>query len=335
MKYPLTRRTFAQALTAAGLAARLGDTSAAQMPPGVSRPASAPAQLSELSFRELGQRVSNWGRWGADDRRGALNFITPDSVRAATKLVTSGDVVQCGAPTRTIQLKLSVDAAADWLAINDQIALTVHGRGGPTHLDALGHIYYQGLGYNGQRFGGIKGDQVAVGSIAFARTGIVSRGVLIDLPRMVGREWLEPGTLISAAELRQAMAAAKIVLQRGDVLFVRTGRFARERAKLPQGTSAETGGLAVDCAELIHKSEPAVLVSDAGTDTATPQVENVLIPWHILCLVYMGLPLVDGADLEMLADKCARERRKSFLTTIAPLEIPGGTSSPVNPLCVF
>lgn len=299
-------------------------------------------RISEQAFVELCRRVNNWGRWGQDDQRGALNLITPAIIRRASQMVRSGEMVACGggipallpnSKDTTARLRLSIDAANGWSAVNDHLEIDLHGRAGLTHLDALAHIRYRGLQYNGRPASGIETNRITVDPIETASGGIAGRGVLIDLAKLAGKPWLEAEDRIMPDALARHLAQTRTQLRAGDLLFLSTGL---EKLRQNAGSmDVSTGGLAVECVEMIHAAGPALIISDGGTDTGPSEVQNVIIPWHVLCINQMGVRLVDGAKLDGLVDACERHRRYDFFCTIAPIAYWGATASPVNPLCFF
>jgi CheY-like chemotaxis protein len=148
------------------------------------------------------------------------------------------------------------------------------------------------------------------------------------------RPWVSHGS--TPADLRRAIAATGETLGPGDILVFNTGFEALQRSRgTAPGAGVPTGGLQIECAELLHASQPALIISDLGMDTWPSEVENVQIPWHVLCIVMMGVRLVDCAHVEGLLEVTRRLRRSTFLCVVSPVEYPGATSSPVNPICVF
>lgn len=345
MWHTLSRRDFSKLSTGAvlGVGVQLaGAANAAAQTAGLS--AHVPADVEE--FSRLADKVSNWGRWGAEDQLGAVNFVTPQITKRAGALVTRGEVVHCGGPIPGMQqknlheasLELSASGTDLWKAIDDRLTLEIHGRPGQTHLDALAHVFYRERGYNNREFPGTESNRMPVNGIEAVRDGIVGRGVFIDLPRAFGKRWLEPGDLISPDQFARLLRDQRVELKSGDILYIRHGHAAlaaqRERSG-PTNPLAATGGLSLACAEMLHRAEPSIIATDGGLETAPAQVQGIFLPWHILCIVMMGVRLVDGAHLERLASACIQFGRSEFLTTIAPIEITGGSASPVNPLCIF
>jgi len=301
--------------------------------------------LSPEEFGRLAEKVSNWGRWGADDQLGALNFITPAIVRRALAQAEAGDTVHCGGPIPGMErenlaaasLTLSFGGTPAWQSVDDRLTLEIHGRPGQTHLDALAHIAYRGRGYNDRAFPSSPTNRMPFNGIESVRKGVVGRGVLIDLPRALGKTWLAPEDVLSPDQFSRLLVEQNIKLRSGDILYIRHGTaFAKPTASSrSEAPLAVTGGLSIACAEIIHKAEPALIATDGGLDIVRPQVQRNPIPWHVLCIAMMGVRLIDGAHLENLAQACSRHRKSDFLTIIAPIEIVGGTASPVNPICIF
>ncbi len=309
----------------------------------------APAQPDRISadaFQALADRVSNWGHYGDDDLLGTLNEITPDKIRRASRLVQEGITVNCGTPNQLpstdtrdagspmrTTIKLRIDASDEWGAVNDHISTEIHGRGALTHLDALGHIYHKGRHYNGVPFRGVVANYISPHGVETARKGIVSRGVLLDLAAAMGKPWLEAGDRVTPDGLRKAIADTGTTLEPGDILIFNTGanRLKASNSMPGQGT----GGMQIECAEILFDARPALVISDAGVDAMPSEVESQLIPWHVLFIVYMGVRMIDSADLTNLISTCNQLNRSTFLCTIAPLVLTGNSGSPVNPVCVF
>ncbi|MBW8910479.1 MAG: cyclase family protein [Sphingomonas sp.] len=338
----LARRSFLAGGTAALLSAGL--------PAGAARPRpllmpARDGRISEGAFRLLAQRVSNWGRWGAADRLGALNEITPAVRFSAARLIRQGISVHCGGPIPSLQqgsgdksgrIDLRLDRANDWGAVNDIVELDVHGHFRLTHLDALGHIFYRGQHYNGVPFTGFRNGRVEGQGIETARAGISGRGVFLDLAAAVGKPWLEPTDRVTPEGLRRAIAATGTRLLPGDILLFNTGFAELQAARGTRwGEEIDTGGLQVECAEMLHAARPALILSDAGFDSFPSEVERVKIPWHVLTIVMMGVRLVDCGYLQELRQTCRKLARSTFFCSIAPVEYTGATSSPVNPVCFF
>ncbi|MCX6022968.1 MAG: cyclase family protein [Chloroflexi bacterium] len=310
--------------------------------------AAGETRLTPTDLDGLFQQVSNWGRWGAADQRGALNYITPEVRQAAAQLVRDGGAVSAARalPTqpmpenpRPVQhfMTRAFDGqeGAIFGGVGDFFGIAPHGFA-TTHMDALCHIFYRGQMYNGHPISMVTSQGARASAITAAQDGVVSRGVLLDFPRLRGVDWLEPGQGISPSELEQAEAAAGVRLRTGDVLLVYTGRW-RRRAALGGWNIMEQGmaGLDVECMPLLHERQIAVLGCDGVSEVFPSPVSEVSNPVHALALVAMGVHLLDNCDLEALAAACAERSRWEFLLTVAPLRLELGTASPINPIALF
>ena len=290
------------------------------------------------------ERISNWGRWGKEDQRGALNFITAEKRAAAARLAKAGEIVSLALPLSTqttaenpqpVQhMMLHVGPHA--VAALDYFGIAPHGMAF-THLDALCHVFWDGKMYNGfsnrevGRFGAKKC------AIDVTRDGIVSRGVLLDIAKTQKVEWLEPGDPIYPEDLNAAERMGAVRVDEGDILLIRTGRHQRRKAKGAWDPWREgLPGLDASCLTWLHERRIAVLGCDAVSDLIPNGYGGELsMPIHVGTLVMMGIHLIDNADLEALSAACARHNRYEFLFAMAPLILERGTASPVNPLAIL
>jgi kynurenine formamidase len=310
-----------------------------------------PERASREYLERVFEEVKNWGRWGADDERGALNWITPARRAAAAALVRDGHLVGLSheLPTRAgpgnpnpaqHMMIVSSDAreASGMPGLEtslDYVGVACHGVA-VSHLDALCHVMVDGRMYNGFAASEVKSTGARRNSVMAARDGVVSRGVLLDIPRLRGVPWLEPGDAISPEELAAAEGSQRSPVGEGDVLLVATGRD-RRRARLgPWDATQALAGLHPACVPWLHARRIALLGSDGVHDPLPPNdAPGWPIPVHQCCLVAMGVHLLDNLELGRLADACAARERWEFLFTLAPLRIEGGTGSPVNPLAIL
>jgi kynurenine formamidase len=217
----------------------------------------------------------------------------------------------------------------------DFVGLDFHGKS-VTHVDALCHCNFRGRLYNGtDSASAVDSRGGKVGSIDQMAGGVVGRGVLVDVPRHRGVPWLEPGDAISPEELESALAAQDVLPAEGDIVLVRTGH-RRRRTELGSWDPANnSAGLQPESMAWLHRNGAAMLGSDGDSDSRPSRVDGVASPIHALALAAMGLPLIDNTSLEELAATCVELSRWEFLFCLAPLRIPGGTGSPVNPLAVL
>ncbi|KPI19433.1 cyclase family protein [Streptomyces mirabilis] len=307
-----------------------------------------PDELSEAEFRSLYRRLRGTASLGGR-RRGALDTITEEQVLAAVREVRSGRTVSLAAPVETRTEPDDADPAEHGLTApadgepapegldfaRDRFAMNIHGDV-DSHLDALCHVIYDGTLHGGiPAADALSPEGASVLSVELARDGIVGRGVLLDIPRVHGLSWLEPGSNVTAEDLSAAETRQGLRVGRGDILLVRVGHRRRREELGPWDVAAARAGLHPTAMEFVADREVAVLGSDGNNDTAPSAVRGVAFPVHVLAVHALGLHLLDYLRFEDLAPICAREGRWSFLCVIAPLRLPAATGSPVNPLAIL
>ncbi|MFN8006926.1 MAG: cyclase family protein [Terriglobia bacterium] len=289
-------------------------------------------------------QLSNWGRWGAQDQLGTLNLLTPELRLRATRLAKEGKSVSLARPVETVlapdnpdpflhkMILIGADNPGQFAA--DEYAVSFHGHA-HTHLDSLGHMFYNGKMYNGVPQETITAEGSAKISILALQSGILARGVLIDIARLKDAPYLEPGTAIYPEDLEAWEKKARIKVKSGDVVLIRTGRWARRSRQGAWDIAKESAGLHAACAAWLKQRDIAVLGSDDGSDVAPSGIEGLTHPIHQLMLVAAGIHILDCCDLEALSRECQQRQRWEFMFTVAPLAVPGGTGSPVNPIATF
>jgi kynurenine formamidase len=294
-----------------------------------------------MNYREIFEALSNKGRWGADDERGTLNYITHAKVKDALTLARSGRVVSIGRDLDTVSGPSNPRPVVHQLlyaghhpdSTADFVGIAPHGFS-VTHLDAVGHVYFESEMYNGRmaaeevdRFG------MRFGSIQAMAEGVVTRGVLLDVASAMGVDYLDPTAAIGPAELEAAESYWGVEATRGDAVVVRSGRMAHESSANPPDPG-ERAGLNIEAVRWLHQREVAVYGGDCIEQLPSPY-PGLHLPLHSLGLAGMGLALLDWPDTEVLRSVCRAEGRAEFVLMMAPLRLPGGTGSAVNPLCVF
>jgi len=304
---------------------------------------SAQQPFAEADFHQAMKDLSNWGRWGQDDELGALNLITPARRREAARLVREGAVVSLAHdaekekaadnPRPFVHEMLNTSRTPNATSHSDAFTIAHHGLA-HTHLDALCHFFYRDQMYNGIPRQEVTEKGAGRLSVHRMKNGIFTRGVLMDIPRLKGLPYLEPGTPIYPADLDAWEKKAGLRVRPGDVVLIRTGRWALRAAKGPW-PPAQLAGLHATCARWLKQRDAVVLGSDAASDVRPSLVDGVAQPIHILVLVAMGMPILDNLDLEALSEAAAQRRRWDFLITTAPLAVPGATGSALNPIAVF
>lgn len=300
-------------------------------------PAQSDHKVTKSDVDRWMKELSNWGRWGKDDQLGTLNLITPAKRKQAAALVKEGYSISMA---HDVLKEKAVDNEGPFVHTMlpatgafhmDNYSVSFHGMG-QTHLDALCHSSYEGKLYNGFPVDAISAEGCPKDSVIAVKTGILTRGVLIDIARLKGVDYLEAGTPIYPEDLEAWEKQTGVKVSSGDAVFVRSGRWAMRAAKGPGTVFA---GLHVSCAKWLHDRGVAVLGGDADPEVIPSQVEGVGAPMHQLALVAMGLPLFDECDLEDLGREAAKRKRWVFLFTAAPIAVPGGTGAPINPIATY
>jgi kynurenine formamidase len=304
--------------------------------------------VTNFPFKQLGSHLSNWGRWGEADERGTLNFITPDTVRAAMGCVRSGSIFELSIPVRSdgpqrgagnranpLHLMSIVPGdldTADGVSVADDYIIMPLQSG--TQWDGLAHIGYDGMMYNGVPTSAVTAYRGARrNGIDRALPGMIGRGVLLDIARLRGVRWLGATDVIGPEELEGAERAQGVRLQRADALLVRTGWRRKALVDGFDGWLLSNPGLGLACAEWIHDRELATVACDNWGVEVQPAAEGWL-PLHCVLVRDMGMMLGEMFDLEALSDDCAEDGQWDFLFSAAPLRISGGVGSPVSPIAI-
>jgi kynurenine formamidase len=310
-----------------------------------SRPADSTQNLTQSDIDRWMTELSNWGRWGKSDQIGTVNLITPAKRKDAAALVKEGFSISLARDANT---EKQIDNSDPWSHVMtatgvkpaggqfdlDTYSVSYHGYG-TTHMDALCHMFYKGHLYNGFPQTAITSSGAGELDITHFKMGIFTRGVLVDIPRLKGLPYLEPGMAIFPSDLQAWEEKAGIRIGSGDVVFIRTGRWARRSAKGPWDVGTHSAGLYVSCAKWLHERDIAMLGSDAASDLLPSRVPGVAQPIHQLMLIALGTPIFDNCDLEGVSEAANSRKRWTFLVTAAPISMPGGTGSPLNPVATF
>ena len=303
-----------------------------------------------VDFREVGARLSNWGRWGSDDERGTVNLITPDKLVAAGQLIRTGKVFDLGIPFgaggpqpgggRINPVLLVSETGADqhfpgaFHYADDYIFMPLQAA---SQWDGLGHVFYDDQMYNGFKASESMTPHGAHHcSITSIAKGVTGRGVLLDIARLKGVDWLEGGYPISPADLDEACAAQGVELGSGDILLFRTGwrrKFLQEQD--PAAFMASEPGLSIECAEWMHEREIAAVCSDNWAIEVLPgTIDDELLPVHMVLIRDMGMTLGEILDFEELSADCAADGVYEFFFCAPPIKFLRAVGSPINPLAI-
>ena len=307
---------------------------------------SKPPQGSGLSKDDVDKMIhslSNWGRWGKEDQLGALNLITPQKRKQAAALVKEGvsvslarDVIKEKAfdSSPFVHKMLKTGQPPETLSSGDEYSVAYHGFT-QTHLDALCHLFYKGQMYNGFSQTEVADKGALKLSVINMKNGIITRGVLLDFPRLWGVKYLKGRQTIYPKDLDEWERRTNVKIETGDAVLISTGRWKRYEKEGEWDAMRDSAGLDVTCMPWLKKRDVAVLGSDLATDVSPSGIRDVLMPVHLISIVAMGVPILDNCDLETLGETAASRNRWTFLLTVDPLAVNGGTGSPVNPVATF
>jgi kynurenine formamidase len=284
------------------------------------------------------QQVKNWGRWGADDQLGSANLVTPAKRKQAAALVKTGETVSLA--HNPLTEKAEDNASPFEHTMNrgfstDTYKVSYHGYA-HSHIDALCHILYKDQTYNGYARAEVNTEKGCTKlGIQNLKNGIVTRGVLIDIPRLRNLPYLEPGTPVYVEDLEAWEKKSGVKIASGDAIFLRTGRWARREKLGPWNVSQSAAGFHGSVAPWIKARGVAFVGSDDAQEVVPTMVEGVALPVHTLLLTGLGINLLDNQDLEALGNTAAKLNRWEFMLTIAPVPVTGGTGFPLNALAMF
>ena len=303
----------------------------------------------EPRFREVGRELRSWGRWGDADERGTLNLLTPERVVAAAALIRRGDVFPLGIPidARTPQpggLRNPPMRVMTETGVGQELPGGFHYADDYVHMalqsatqwDALAHVYYDDQLYNGFPASSVTPRGAARCGIDRHGSGVVGRGVLLDLPASLGVPWLECGQAILPDDLDAAARRQQVTVGAGDVLLVRTGWLRRVREEgLTRELSFREPGLGLDTARWLADHDVAAVACDNfAVEVVPPEERGTMLPLHLVLIRDLGLTLGEMFDLEALADDCAEDGRYEFFFSAPPLPFTNGVGSPLNPVAV-
>lgn len=306
-------------------------------------------RISKDAFDDLVEQVRVWGRPGQPDLPPLFTRITTDVTRAALAEVRTGRTVSLGRPwaehpaadnRRPAQHYMSAlgirlaDGDTEPTCYKDFLGVDYHGKT-MSHIDAFNHIAYAG-----EIFGGLSAAETVVANGMTAGDvnvygPLITRGVLLDMATVAGETWTEPGTAWTLEEIQHALDIEGVTLRSGDAVLFRSGHD-RRRAELGAWDPDFAGaGVHVTAIPWLLDQGAAVLGADGETDVRPSPVDQVTLPIHVLTLTMAGVPLLDNLDLQQLSSVCADTGQYAFALSVAPLNIPLGTGSPVNPTAIF
>ena len=297
----------------------------------------APRNLDE--FDRMFMELSNWGRWGKDDQLGTVNLVTPAKVRQAAGLVKEGvsvslahnPIAESGLadnPSQTFALQMGPDL------MSDTIHFSYHGYV-TSHIDAVCHFDYKGSLYNGVPASSNTAKGCGKLGIEALKNGVITRGILIDIPRLRGVPYLEPGDAIYTEDIEAWERKAGVKVTAGDAVILYTGRWARRAKFGPWRLPGPVAGFHVSVGRWLKQRDVAIVGSDAATDVTPARFEGLFEPLHHFLIAGLGVPILDALDLEAVAATSAKLGRWDFMLSVAPIPVTGGTGGPINVLATF
>lgn len=320
-------------------------------------PSNNPARtLSRKHVEAMAERVKNWGRWGADDQVGTLNHIGAEELRHAASLVRKGKAISLGLdfnfvgpqttgwgnrfnPVHTM-LQTGTDAVAgnqDWNNLryaDDMVTMPLQCG---TQWDALGHIFYYDKMWNGYDAKLVDSTGAKKNGIEHTRSRMVGRGVLLDIARYKGGDYLEDGYGIGIDDLTGCAAAQGVEIRKGDFVIVRTGQLEQRLHDGDWGSYAAgtAPGLRLETAQWIHDSRIAAVCTDTwGCEVRPNETPDTNQPWHWVVIPMIGMTMGEIFFLKDLAEDCVADGVYEFLFCAPSLPITGAVGSPINPIAL-
>ena len=320
----------------------------------------APLLLLLLGFGSSAYAEKNWGKWGAEDQIGTLNYITPEVRKNAARSVKSGKVFnlaidlkanQPGWPGRSFRHGFNyilhglaedgggVGVSDDHAFLDLQVS---------TQWDGFPHFFYDRTLYNNTPSSVVSAGGASKLSIHLWADHLATRGVLLDIARYKGKEFLEKGYVISAADLEGAAAKQNVDVRSGDCLMIRTGWINQLfEHQWPMKDYAEAiafgePGVGYEATQWLQEKEIACIALDnlgvepipfdpLGIEKVTPKGGW---PIHIELLRNQGMPIGELFTFEALATDCAADGQYDFMFTAPPLRVVGGVGSPLSPMAL-
>jgi kynurenine formamidase len=315
------------------------------------------APVDRAAIMEAAKKLSNWGRWGKDDQIGTLNHVTPQDIIDAGKLIKKGKVFALG-----LSLKEPIQSGlfgGRWNPIHTMLATGTDAAAGnqdlpfpylryaddainmpcqaSTQWDALCHIFLDDKMYNGFDAKLVDARGAKKLGIEHVRDKMIGRGVLLDIARWKGVDYLADGYAISNADLDDCAKAQGVTIKKGDFVLVRTGH--QERCLKAKDWSGYAGGdapgLAFETCYWIHEKNLAAICLDTwGCEVRPNETKDANQPWHWVVIPAMGLSMGEIFYMKELAEDCAKDEVYEFFFSAPPLHLPGGAGSPINPQAV-
>jgi kynurenine formamidase len=312
--------------------------------------------LTRADVEAMAERVSNWGKWGPDDELGTLNYVSSEELKAAAALVRKGKAISLG-----LDFNLFGPQTTGWggrfnpihtmIATGTDAVAGVQDAGGVryaddmvsmplqcgTQWDALGHVFYGDKMWNGYDARLVDSAGAKKNGIEKTRSRMMGRGVLLDIARFKGGDYLCDGYGISNSDLDACARHQKVEIRRGDFVIVRTGQMEERLARgdWDKYAGGDAPGLRFETAAWIHERQIAAICADTwGCEVRPGEVQETNQPWHWVVIPKIGITMGEIFNLKELADDCLEDGVYEFLFCAPPLPITGAVGSPINPMAL-
>ncbi|MCK1292512.1 cyclase family protein [Bradyrhizobium sp. 35] len=314
-------------------------------------------KLDRAAILKAADKISNWGRWGADDQIGTLNNVTPTDIVGAGQLIRKGKVFSLG-----LSLKEPIQSGlfgGRWNPIHTMLATGTDAKLGnqdepfpylryaddainmpcqaSTQWDALCHVFLDDKMYNGYDASLVDVRGAKKLGIEHVRDKMVGRGVLLDVARFKSVDHLDDGYAITSEDLTGCAEAQKVAIKKGDFVIVRTGH--QERCLAKKDWSGYAGGNApgfgFETCFWFRERDVAAICSDTwGCEVRPNETKEANQPWHWVVIPAMGISMGEIFYVKDLAEDCAQDEVYEFFFCAPPLHLPGGAGSPINPQAI-
>ena len=309
---------------------------------------------AQPTIQSVIEKVNNWGRWGPDDELGTLNYITPHKRVQAARLVRRGTTFSLSLPLDRFGLQPPMDrrlnpqhimltSGSDLLAgtqpgmkggygyADDMIVMALQAA---THWNALAHMFYDYHMYNNRHCSLVSSEGAAKNSIVVASSPIVSRAILLDIPRVLNIPWLPEDHYITVEEIEHTLSRQGITIEPGDILLFRTGHMTRflSSGEWNEYTYTNAPGPCLEVLPWLHENQVAAVASDTWAFEAVPSTTPLWLPIHAVGMVYMGLMIGENFLLDEWAKDCAQDGIYEAFICAGPIPFSRAVGAPVNPI---
>lgn len=312
---------------------------------------------AETVIVRTAEQYRNWGKWGAEDQLGTLNYITPAKIAQAAQLIKQGKSFSLALPldrhgpqtgrfNRYNPIHVMVSDGGDLYGkgiphvcgvgfSDDMVTMSLQCA---THWDALSHVFDHGKMWNGYDALEVSSHGARYNGIEKSGEKFLSRGVLLDIARFKGVDSLADAYAITEEDLLGCIQAqgATSQVRSGDIVLVRTGHLGRSKSARWSGyAGGDAPGLSFYTLDWLYRSEIAAIASDTwGIEVRPNELEGSFQPLHQVAIPNIGLPLGEMFVLDELAADCADDGIYEFLLSAPALPFTGAVGAPAHPLAI-